>query len=90
MAEIYEPESGEVFTMTNNEKVRIEFDRIFTYQSKSKGDSTQIELGWSDDKETYILDISFEAFDAKYQGYKKAMKEYRAKKDEIYENSRCC
>jgi hypothetical protein len=73
---ISEPDSGEVFSMTNGEKIRVEFDRVFTYKSKGKGNDTIIELGWSDDKETYFLDITFDDFDSKYQSYKKAMREY--------------
>jgi hypothetical protein len=76
MHEPTEPTSSEVFTMTSGEKVRIEYDRVYVYKSSNKSKATTIELGWSPDTETFILDISFDEFDDKYQANRKAWKEY--------------
>lgn len=73
---IKQPESGEVFEMTNGEKVRIEFDRIFSYKSTQKTKVTEVDLGYSPDLETVFLDISFDDFDEKYQAYRKGMRDY--------------
>lgn len=78
MLEPVAPESSEVFETTNGEKIRIEFDRVYVYKSANKASTTVVELGWSPDTETVMLDISFDDFDAKYQANKKAMKEYYA------------
>jgi hypothetical protein len=64
--------------MSNGEKIRIEFDRIFIYKSAQKASQTIVELGYAPDTETINLDISFEAFDEKYQANRKAWKEYWA------------
>lgn len=74
--EIKEPDSGDVFTMTNGERVRVEYDRIFIYKSSQKASNTVIELGYAPDTETLVLDISFDEFDNKYQANRKAWKEY--------------
>jgi hypothetical protein len=71
-----EPETSEVFEMTNGEKIRVEYDRIYIYRSSSKSKTTTIELGWSPDTETFMLDIPFEDFDRKYLANRKAWKEY--------------
>lgn len=71
-----EPDNSEIFTQTNGEKVRIDYDKVFIYRSKEKAAVTAVELGWSPDTETFLLDIDFETFDAKYQANRKAWKEY--------------
>lgn len=71
-----EPATSEVFEMTNGEKVRIEYDKVYIYKSSGKSKNTTVELGWSPDTETLILDISFDEFDAKYQANRKAWKDY--------------
>lgn len=72
---IPEPEAGEVFTMTNGEKIRIDFERIYIYKS-GKSKTTTVELGWSPDTQSYLLDIEFDEFDRKVQANKAAWKAY--------------
>lgn len=71
-----QPPSSEVFTMTNGEKVRLEYDRIYMYKSSNKTKTTILELGWSPDTETIMIDMSFEDFDAKYLANRQAWKDY--------------
>lgn len=71
-----EPPSGDVFTMANGERIRIEYDRVFIYKSTQKASNTVVELGYAPDTETVVLDISFDTFDEKYQANRKAWKEY--------------
>jgi hypothetical protein len=71
-----EPTNSEVFTQTNGEKIRVDYDRVFIYSSKEKSKVTAVEIGWSPDTEIFLLDIDFEDFDAKYQSNRAAWKAY--------------
>lgn len=76
MIEKQQPPSGDVFEMTNGEKIRIEYNNVFMYKSSSKTKTTTVELGYAPNTETIILDISFDTFDEKYQANKKAWNDY--------------
>lgn len=71
-----EPDRGRVFDQTNGEKIRVDYENVFSYSSKNKGKTTVVELGWGDNKETYILDIEFEDFDDNIQANRKAWRDY--------------
>lgn len=71
-----QPPTSDVFEMNNGEKIRLEYDKIFMYRSTQKAKNTVVELGYSPDTETIILDISFEDFDEKYQANRKAWRNY--------------
>jgi hypothetical protein len=82
-----EPMGSEVFIQSNGEKVRIDYEKVYSYSSKSKSLATVVEYGWSDNREVYILDIDFDSFDAKLTQYRKDLKDYWASKsycNELY------
>ena len=73
------PERSAVFSTTDGKKVRIEFDKVFSYVGKTKNHSTTIEYGYSYEKEsreTFILDIDFDEFDDKLTTYQKELRDY--------------
>jgi hypothetical protein len=67
------PDNSAVFEMTNGERVRVNYDDVYSYVSK--GTATVVQVGWSD-KQSYILDIDFDSFDAKLTQYKADLKSY--------------
>lgn len=73
--EMEEPETSKVFNLTNGEKIRVNFDNIAVYKSTQKQSVTQIEIGYSD-PETFLIDVSFDDFDAIYQANRAAWKAY--------------
>lgn len=77
LGNLVQPEGSAVFETTNGVKVRLDYEKIFSYSgTKSK---TTIEYGWSYEKEsreTFILDIDFDSFDDKLTQYKKDTKKY--------------
>lgn len=70
-----EPETSRVFVLTNGEKIRVNFDAVTVYKSTQKQSVTQIEIGYGD-PETFLLDVSFDDFDAIYQSNRAAWREY--------------
>jgi hypothetical protein len=77
--DLKEPENSAVFETKDGKKVRVEFDKVFSYLGKTKAGSTTIEYGYGyekDSRETFVLDIDFDSFDAKLTQYKDDVKKY--------------
>ena len=66
-----QPEDSNVFTMSNGEQVRLEFEDIFIYRSVKNGSGTSVDIGYLPYTETLILDIPFATFDEMYQTWDK-------------------
>jgi hypothetical protein len=78
-----EPDKGAVFTMTNGEQIRIDYCNIFLYRSTKNGSQTVLELGYSPNTETIMLNLPFSKFDQMVQDNKEAWEDYYESKGSL-------
>lgn len=68
------PNDFDIFPLEDGNKIRIDYDKVWIY--KSFGKQTKVDLGFSNETETYILDVSFDSFNEKYTNFRNDMREY--------------